>query len=464
MTKSARAGLAVAVAAALTAPAAFATNGYFSHGYSIKEKGLVGAGVALPQDSLAAATNPAGMVMVGNRMDAGVSLFSPRREYEVSGAPSIPPGSSCPTFPSCPFSLGTGTVESDANLFLIPSFGWNKMLDADSSFGISIYGNGGMNTRYADANAAAFAVPPTGTVVSAPGTYGGGLGGHETAGVDLAQLFFNLSYARKITPTSSWGVSGILAYQQFEARGLSAFSSFSTAPTKLTDNGHDNATGLGAKIGIQGEVAPGVALAGSYQTKINMSEFDEYKGLFAGDGDFDIPPTATVGVAWKLGSNSAFTADVQKIWYSEIDSVGNSFQPAFNNCAGVVFGGGSASSSSSCLGGSNGAGFGWDDMTVYKIGYQWQTGSDWVWRVGYSIGDQPIPDSEVLFNILAPAVMEQHVTFGFTTQTSKSSELTFAAMYAPEEEIKGANPLDPAQEITLRMRQYELAASWGWKF
>ena len=40
---------------------AWATNGYFSHGSSVAEKGLAGAGVAYSQDTLAASNNPAGM-------------------------------------------------------------------------------------------------------------------------------------------------------------------------------------------------------------------------------------------------------------------------------------------------------------------------------------------------------------------------------------------------------------------
>ena len=38
--------------------AALATNGYFSHGFGIKAKGMGGVGIALPQDAMAAATNP----------------------------------------------------------------------------------------------------------------------------------------------------------------------------------------------------------------------------------------------------------------------------------------------------------------------------------------------------------------------------------------------------------------------
>ena len=55
----------------------FATNGYFAHGYGTKNKALAGAGVALPQDAMIAATNPAGMVWVGERLDVGLAIFSP---------------------------------------------------------------------------------------------------------------------------------------------------------------------------------------------------------------------------------------------------------------------------------------------------------------------------------------------------------------------------------------------------
>jgi long-chain fatty acid transport protein len=460
-------GLALAVAAAVAAPSAFATTGYFSHGYSMKEKGMAGTGVAYAQDALAAANNPAGMVMVGNRMDIGLALFSPIREYEVSGGPAIPAGVDCPNFGvgPCPISLTPGTVESENDYFLIPSFGWNKMLDADSSVGVSVYANGGMNTRYKDGSAL-LPLPPTGTMTTVPGTFGGGFFGGKTTGVDLAQVFVNVSYAQKLAPNASWGVSGILAYQQFEARGLGAFGAFglSQDPTKLSDNGHDKSTGFGAKIGVMGEVVPGVSLGGQYQTKMSMSEFDDYKGLFAQGGDFDIPATATLGLAWKATPTSVLTFDVQQIWYSDVDSVGNTFNPAFNQCFGGVLMGVPASSNSNCLGGNRGPGFGWEDINVYRLGYQWTTDAEWTWRVGFILNDQPIQDDEVLFNILAPAVQEQHFTFGFTRQMDKNSELTFAAMYSPEEEVKGTNPLDPTQTITLRMHQYEVGAAWGWKF
>ena len=86
MKKISRAVLCSVITMAVFAPIkSFATNGYFSHGYGTKNKGLAGGGVALPQDAMIAATNPAGMVMVGSRLDAGAAIFSPSpRSYSAT--------------------------------------------------------------------------------------------------------------------------------------------------------------------------------------------------------------------------------------------------------------------------------------------------------------------------------------------------------------------------------------------
>ena len=123
---------AVTAVGFLAASDANATNGYFAHGYSIKNKGLAGAGVALPLDALGSATNPAVLTEVGDRIDLGLSVFSPRRSYNVVGNPTNPgdvPGCDPMTGQGCPYGLMPGNVDSDSEYFFIPSFGWNKMLN-----------------------------------------------------------------------------------------------------------------------------------------------------------------------------------------------------------------------------------------------------------------------------------------------------------------------------------------------
>jgi len=412
--------LVFGIAAVLMSTAASATNGYFADGFGVNDQGLAGAGVALPQDTLDAAVNPANMAFIGNRYDLGIAFFNPNRQYTVTGNPSGFPGT---------FGLAPGTVKSSTDWFIIPSLGANWMLNSDSSAGVSIFGNGGMNTDY-----------KTNT-----------FGGSSPTGVDLSQLFVAPTYARKLAPQHAVGITPILAYQKFEAKGLQAFGGFSSDPTNLTNNGYDTSYGYGARIGYQGEIVPSLNLGVSYQSKIYMSKLHKYAGLFAEEGAFDIPSNWTIGLAYKTTPALTLLFDVQQINYSEIKSINNPLLP--NLAPGN-------------LGTSNGAGFGWKDMTIYKLGAQWKSSEQWTWRAGYSHGKQPIPDSEVLFNILAPGVIEDHVTVGCTTAVNKSQDLNFALTRAFSHSVTGPNPLEaPGQQtIELKMDQWQIALGYSWKY
>ncbi|MDJ0779541.1 MAG: outer membrane protein transport protein [Gammaproteobacteria bacterium] len=427
---------------------AWATNGYFAHGISTAEKGLAGAGVAYSQDTLAAANNPAGMLSQGDRLDVGLGYFAPMREYSSEGGPAVPVGTPCGA--NCPFSIGNGdqSIDSENEEFWIPSFGYNWMIDDNRSLGVSVFGNGGLNSEY-KGGVALFG--PTGTQAEFVGTFGDG-----TAGVDLSQLFISTTYAARINEKWTWGLSGIIAYQRFEAKGLGSFAGFSTDPANLTNNDHEESTGFGVRVGVQGELAPGLHFGAAFQPEIDMEEFDDYAGLFADDGDFDIPSNWTVGLAVDLGQDRMFVVDVQRINYTDVDAVSNSFDKLLTGCSPGPTGG----TGDGCLGGSDGGGFGWEDINIVKLGYQWRD-ENMTWRVGYSKGDQPIPSSEVLFNILAPGVIREHVTFGFTREMSPQSALNFAFMYAPANDVDGGNPLDPTQVIELEMYQYELVIGYS---
>ncbi|MCI0443749.1 outer membrane protein transport protein [bacterium] len=402
----------------ITATSAFATNGHFSHGIGTKSKAMAGAGVALALDSLAAGTNPAAMVFVGSRWDFGVALFNPNREYTVTGNPSGFPGT---------FGLAPGTYESDSNYFVIPSLGVNLMLSDKTSLGLSMYGLGGMNTNY-----------PFQTF------------GFSPTGVDFAQLFMAPTISRKLSENHAIGASFDISYQRFRSEGLRAFSFVSSSPTNLTDNGHENSYGLGVRVGYLGNLSEHISIGGAYQTEMKMSSFDKYSGLFAEQGDLDTPATWTAGVAIKPNSTVTFALDVQQILYSGINSINDPLSPA-DFQQGIL------------LGDDNGAGFGWDDMTIVKLGTQIESGGGWTWRGGYSHGNQPIPESEVLFNILAPAVIEDHLTFGFTKELESGKEISFSLMRALSSSVTGPNPLEvPGQQtIELEMNQWEFDVSFG---
>ena len=412
-------GVFAILALAMTlAPAAEATNGYFTHGYGTIAKALGGAGVAMPQDTLAAGTNPAGLAFLGKRYDIGVSVFGPNRSYTVEGNPSGFPGT---------FGLAPGKVESESTSFFIPQFGANWLLNEANTLGIVIYGHGGMNTDY-----------PTNT-----------FGAQSPTGVNLEQLFVGVPWAFKYNEQHAFSIMPVFVYQSFEAQGVGSFAPFSSAPTKLSNNGANTTTGYGAKIGYMGNWFEKFSFGASYQTEMKMGEFDDYAGLFAEQGGFNIPSTWTAGIAIKPTPKWAVLMDLQKIYYSDVKSINNPLLPNLQTAR---------------LGDDNGAGFGWKDMDVVKFGLQYNTLDKWIWRAGLSIGAQPIPASEVLFNILAPGVMEEHLTFGFTRKIGTTMGLDFALMYAPEVEVSGPNSLEfpGAQQIILAMDQWEISLNYSW--
>jgi long-chain fatty acid transport protein len=395
-----------------------ATDGYFSTGYGTQSKGVAGAGVAIATDTLAPALNPATLVFVTDQIDLGASLFNPNRSYSVTGQPSGFPGT---------FGLAPGTVESGSRLFAVPAFGAAWKAGAHGAFGVAVFGNGGMNTNY---NVPTFGVAP--------------------AGVDLSQMFIAPTYARTFGAHHAVGVTGILAYQRFSASGLQAFAPFSSDDDCLTNNAHANSFGGGLRVGYLGTVSKYLSVGASYQSRIWMQKFEPYKGLFAQDGSFDVPSSWVLGVAVKPTTNIDLLADVQQVRYSEVKSIANTLLPNLMQAP---------------LGSETGAGFGWQDMTTYKFGVQQRVKSGWTWRAGYSYGKQPIPSSEVLFNILAPGVEEHHATLGLSKAVGHGKEVSLALTRAFSNTVTGPNSLEAPgrQQIGLEMNQWDVQIGYAFR-
>lgn len=424
-----------------------ATNGYFGLGYGTLNKGAAGAGIANYHYSLING-NPAGNVLLGKTYMAGLGVFAPFRQYTVSGNPSGIPGT---------FGLMPGTAESDKNYFVVPYIGANWVFADDNALGIAIFGNGGMNTTY-----------PTQTFFDQSV--------NET-GVDLAQLFANVTYSRRLSEKHSLGITAILAYQRFEALGLSNFGPFSSDATKLTNNGHDNSTGFGFKVGYQGEITDGLSIGGVFQSTVSMGKFSDYAGLFAEGGDFDIPMSWTAGIAYDVSDKLKVMLDVKQILYSKVNSVSNpidamALPPAFLNPGGDPNNPADYTPNPNHvpLGANNGSGFGWDDMTIFSLGLEFSPNEDWTFRGGFSHGNNPISESEVMFNILAPGVIENHLALGFSRGFGqKGGQVHFSFNYAFNNSISGPNPFDfdptqsdpangvfvPNQTIELEMNQLD---------
>jgi long-chain fatty acid transport protein len=433
--------LAAATAAALAPLAALATNGYFAHGYGMKAKGMAGAATATAIDTFGGAVNPAKMVFVGDRVDLGVDLFSPRRSVSRQGGTAFG-------------GAYNGSAESDSNYFLIPEFGYNRMVRPNLSLGVTVYGNGGMNTDFNSTLAGPSFAP------SCAGAPANMLLGCGKLGVDMMQLIVAPTAAYKVNESNSLGISPLFGYQRFKVDGLQAFDElgFSSSPGNVTNKGYDDATGWGVRFGWMGKVSDTVTLGAAYSSKIRMSKFDKYRGLFAEQGDFDIPENYNVGIAAKVTPKATLAFDVQQINYSGVKSVANGVTNSL------------LAPPADPLGSDNGSGFKWRDQTVYKLGLEYEYSRDLTLRAGYNYGKSPVRGDQdsVSFNIIAPGVVEKHLTLGATWTFADKTELTVSYMHAFTKTVTGPSALtslgfgDFGTE-SLKMYQNSFGIAYGWK-
>lgn len=382
----------ILLACAGAAGQALATNGTMPHGYGIKAQGMGGASIALPQDAVAAANNPAGMAFVGNRLDAGLVWLKADRGTTMGG---------------------TYLEANEKENYFIPEFGYNRVLDDKLSAGISVVGNG-VGTRYARPIG-----PPT----------------NSNAGSELMQVVMSPTLAYKVAPGQAIGASLNLAYQRLKIDGVEH--------TGLSNQGFDHSFGYGLALGWTGKLTDQVTLGASYVSKTHMGKLDKYRNLLAGGGEFDIPERYGVGVAFLPTDKLTIAADVLRVNWSGVKSVGN------------------ALTSPGAFGADNGPGFGWKDQNIYRVGASYALDERLTLRAGYSHGDQIINAADTTLNYLAPVTPQNHWSAGATWKFDKQMELSMVYTRTTDTTVTGTGP---SAGVNPRHSQHWLGAAIGWAY
>jgi long-chain fatty acid transport protein len=385
---------ALALAGLACSGAAMATDGMFASGYGMTANGMGGAATAMTEDTFGGANNPASMAFVGNRIDLGGSLFSPERQATTAN----------------------GSENSDANYFIIPEFGYNHMMSNDLALGVSVYGNGGMNTDYG------------------PGAISPSFGGQGNLGVNLIQLIVAPTLAYKVNENNSIGIAPLFAYQQFTGQGFG-----NGLGGNLPTNGStQSATGTGVRIGYTGKITPDLTIGAQYASKITMGAFNGYGNglLAASQGSLDMAENYSLGVAYQATNALKVALDFQRINYGDVPGIGTS---------------------------PSAGGFGWQDINVWKLGAEYKYNDQWTLRAGWNHTNNPIPSSAAFMNIVAPGVIEDHITFGASYYTPTGNEWTVAYIHAFQNSLTGPNPYQPGTNATISMYQDTLGVAYAWK-
>lgn len=368
--------LLASVVAILAAVSVWATDGHQLIGIGALQKGLGGAGVASGRDATWLLLNPAAVSHLDGRVDVSFEVFAPRRSM-------TPAGPGLPALGGNPLANAGGGTTSDDSVFYIPSLSV-LVPHGGGVYGVGVYGVNGMGVDYSQSRT---------TIPQATGE-------RYDRRTEYSSAKFVLGYARLIGRGLSLGLALNGSYARFRTDMLSpAFAQTGGAWAQ------DEAFGAGFTAGVVQDLGA-ISLGASYSSRLWMEEFDRYRDLLL--DSLDVPESVQVGLAWRVLDDIELVLDYKFLHWSDVRAIGTA--PAQG-------------------------GFGWDDQHIIKIGTEWMASDVLTLRVGYSHGNSPIDDDVVFANALFPAIVEDHLSAGFTYQLAERHELHATYMHAVENKL-----------------------------
>jgi len=266
--------------------------------------------------------------------------------------------------------------------------------------------------------------------------------------------YFAPGFEQHLADNSVLGVAAVIAYQRFSTSSLGMVSA--TTPENLwlaTPNLNtytpyeESGYGTGVRLALRQEILSGVAIETGFQSRIDMEEFAQYRGVYSNPGDLDIPARASVGLQLQSSQRSWVNVAVERVLYSDINAFPSRYLP--NRFLAL-------------LGDSTSPSFEWEDLTVYSVGWTWSDGGKQQWHVDYSTRQQPSPSSLLLSQALESDLADSALTVGYAVSTTRNSRLNLNAAYAPSEFAFGGSVLGVTTEDL--DQRFELEANWTVSF
>jgi hypothetical protein len=207
-----------------------------------------------------------------------------------------------------------------------------------------------------------------------------------------------------------------------------------------------DATGTGVALSYETPLSEGISAYASVRSEVNMDPLQQYRGIYADPGQFDIPGGIGVGLTRRLGESAWVQLGVERVLYSDVDTFTSRALPA--RFLGL-------------LGDSTSPSFEWQDLTVYSAAVGAETPSSWWWELRYSTQQQPEPTSQLLSRALEEQYSDSNFAFGFGRPTGASSSFRLTASYAARAYFLGSPTVG---NFTDGGEQIEFEALWQVNF
>lgn len=402
--------LVLTAVTALGLPAtARATDGHLLHGVGAVNSALGGIAIASNASLLGSFfTNPAGLASFdGTNLEMGFELMRPERSVAST------------------FGAMGGSTTSATDWTPIPAFGFSTKLSNGAVIGLAGLGIGGFGVNYPSD-------PTNPILMPRPNGFG--------------NVYSNYQLM-KIAPAVAWNVNerlaiGFAANIDWQSLAVDpmpiAAPDFDPGPDLTPGTMDDRAFypsasssdavfGFGLQAGLQYQLTPAVTVGLAYTSPQMFGDF-EFQMTHANPNlpnygtprtqtfRMDVPAVYGVGFAWDASDRLHLGLDAKYITYSTTEG----FEAEGYDADGSV------------------KGFGWEDIAVFALGAQFKATERVTLRGGYHHAGNPIPGEQSMFNIPAPAIVQDHATVGLGVGIAEGVELNVGFYQAFENSITGA--------------------------
>ena len=375
------------LAVVLFTTATFAQAGHIMQGVGAVNMSMGGASTAQPLDiSGALQWNPAAISVFDNKiLDFNIGAFfsSP----ELSG--SLPAGMLGPGAPAV-----SGVTQDDRGVSPMPALAmvWGKE-DSKHTFGASAFGISGFGVTFPEE--ANNPMSPTFNPMenSNPMNYPQQAGGFGHLESDYMLLQVGLAWAYEISETFSIGIQPTFNYAALEL-APNPTASPNAAGYGISDKA--SALGFGAQFGAFYHSPGGIKIGASYKTAQAFSDL-EFKNTHLDNSvtenafNMDYPAILSFGLGYSKGDVD-FAMDYRYVDYENTPG----FEAKGWTQTGSV------------------AGFGWKNISILSVGFQYKGIEKLPLRVGYTYSTNPIDDELAFYSSPATAIIANAFQFGFS--------------------------------------------------
>lgn len=396
---------------------------------SVKSNGMGQAAIAYPLDTLSIAYNPAGMLMVGDRLDLefywmhnkGSSRFSDNINSGVNGH-----------FDSLhPKDIFLGAFGIVRQFGVEAPFEWCDCING--AIGIVGYDRDFRKTRFKREQP---------------------LFGNTRQGFEFALATISPAIAFELGECHSFGISFDWQVERVKLNGLETFDQpfISIHQGEGTNRSYNYAHGVTLTLGWRSQIWDCLAFGAVYQPKTHMSRFNKYKGFLV-RGRLDVPEKIGLGFALYPCPCLAICFDAEWLRWNRVRGRSNSL---LHDNVLMAFGS------------NNGPGFGFRNQWLYRVGIDYQVDDYWTIRAGFMHANTPLRSSQAFLNSLTLDLVQNYVTVGATWRFNCWNEFSAFFAYGFRHRLEGENaiPLIPfgGGDVNLNERKMVAGLSWGWIF